>query len=155
MSSTESPDEPQYFLLEPMRAIERAVHREMLQAVHEAGYPYIGIPHISFMAHMTSEGRRISEFAGLMQVTKSAASQIATDLELHGLVERVRDPHDGRAVVVRATPAADRGFRAARRRLAEREREWERRLGESRLQELASMLRAVETWSTEAGDASP
>src|SRR5947209_7694058 len=117
MSIPNSADEPRYFLLEPMRAVERAVHREMLKVLHQGGYPYMGIPHISFMAHMTVEGRRIGEFAELMQVTKSAASQVARFLERHGLVERAPDPEDGRAVIVRATPAADEGFRLARGRL--------------------------------------
>jgi hypothetical protein len=98
------PREPRYFLLGRMRAIERAAHRAMLQAIQEAGYPYIGTPHIALMAHMTPEGLRITEFADLMQVTKSAASQLVTWLERHGLVERVPDPADRRATLVRATP---------------------------------------------------
>lgn len=126
----------------------------MLHALHESGYSYIGIPHISFMAHMTTEGRRVGEFAELMQVTKSAASQIATFLENHGLVDRVPDPRDGRAVVVRATPTADAGFRVARKKLAELERTWERCLGKTRLEELASMLREMEARSTGPGSPS-
>src|SRR3954452_14264368 len=100
-------DEPRYFVTGLLRSVERAVNRERLQVLREGGYPYIGIPHITLLAHMTVEGRRITEFAELMQVTKSAASQVATFLEAHGLVERVPDPSDGRAVLVRATPKAD------------------------------------------------
>src|SRR2546423_1149696 len=108
------PREPRYFLLGRMRAIERAAHRAMLEAIQEAGYPYMRTPHIALMAHMTPEGLRITELADLMQVTKSAASQLVTWLDRHGLVERVPDPADRRATLVRATSAADAGFRAAR-----------------------------------------
>ena len=127
-----------------MRAIERAAHRAMLEAIQEAGYPYMRMPHIALMAHMTADGLRITEFADLMQVTKSAASQLVTFLEAHGLVERVPDPSDGRASLVRATPAADAGFRAARHRYAEIEDEWERVIGRGSLARLAKMLGELE-----------
>ena len=127
-----------------MRAIERAAHRAMLEAIQEAGYPYMRMPHIALMAHMTADGLRITEFADLMQVTKSAASQLVTFLEAHGLVERVPDPSDGRASLVRATPAADAGFRAARHRYAEIEEEWKRTIGREGLARLAKMLGELE-----------
>src|SRR2546426_3279074 len=136
--------EPRHFLLGRMRAIERAAHRAMLEAVQEAGYPYMRMPHIALMAHMTADGLRITEFADLMQVTKSAASQLVTFLEAHDLVERVPDPSDGRASLVRATPAADAGFRAARHRYAEIEDEWERTIGRGGLARLAAMLGELE-----------
>jgi DNA-binding MarR family transcriptional regulator len=140
------PREPRHFLLGRMRAIERAAHRAMLEAIHEAGYPYMRMPHIALMAHMTTEGLRITEFADLMQVTKSAASQLVTFLEGRGLVERVPDPSDGRATLVRATRASEAGFRAARQRYAEIEEEWERAIGPEGLAELARALSDLEAW---------
>ena len=139
------PREPRYFLLGRMRAIERGAHRAMLEAIQDAGYPYMRMPHIALMAHMTTEGVRITELADLMQVTKSAASQLVTWLEGHGLVERVPDPTDRRATRVRATSAADAGFRAARHRYAEIEDEWERALGQEGLAALAAALGALES----------
>jgi hypothetical protein len=80
-----------------------------------------------------------------MQVTKSAASQLVTWLERHGLVERVPDPADRRATLVRATSAADAGFRAARHRYAEIEDEWERAIGPESLAKLAAMLSELDS----------
>jgi DNA-binding MarR family transcriptional regulator len=117
----------------------------MLEAIQEAGYPYVRMPHIALMAHMTAEGLRITEFADLMQVTKSAASQLVTWLEERGLVERVPDPADRRATLVRATTAADAGFRVARHRYAEIEDEWERVLGADGLASLAGALHQLES----------
>jgi DNA-binding MarR family transcriptional regulator len=139
------PRGPRYFLLGRMRTIERSAHRAMLEAIQEAGYPYMGTPHIALMAHMTPEGLRITEFADLMQVTKSAASQLVTWLERHGLVERVPDPADRRATLVRATSAADAGFRAARHCYAEIEDEWERAIGPEGLAKLAAMLSELDS----------
>jgi DNA-binding MarR family transcriptional regulator len=81
-----------------------------------------------------------------MQVTTSAVSQLVADLERQGLVERVADPRDRRAALIRATPGADEGFRIARKRLAEIEREWERHLGEDRFVELAKTLDHLVEW---------
>jgi DNA-binding MarR family transcriptional regulator len=146
MSSLRVPRrEPRYFLLGRMRAIERAAHRAMLEAVQEAGYPYMRMQHIALMAHMTTEGLRITEFADLMQVTKSAASQLVSWLESHGLVERLPDPADRRASLVRTTPAAKTGFQAARHRYAEIEDEWERAIGAKGLTALAHTLRELES----------
>lgn len=147
-SSDRGPNmEPRYFLLEPMRSIERAAHRAMMRELAAAGYDDIRVPHIAFMAHMTTEGRRLSEFADLMQVTKSAVSQLVTYLEQRGLLERVPDPCDGRATLIRATPRADRGFAVARNRLAEIEQDWERLIGGARqLRVLADTLHRLADW---------
>jgi DNA-binding MarR family transcriptional regulator len=129
-----------------MRSIERTVHREMLARLAEVGYPHLRLPHVAFLAHMTTDGRRLTEFAELMQVTKSAASQLVTFLEAKGLVERVADPSDRRASLIRATPAAALGFRAAREVYAEVEQEWSALLGPERLDQLAATLRELEEW---------
>jgi DNA-binding MarR family transcriptional regulator len=152
--STVSPlpaPEPRLFLLGRMRAIERAVHRQVLAVLVANGYPDIRIPHITFLAHMTTAGRRLSEFAELMQVTRSAASQIASALEAQGLVERVPDPSDGRAALIRATPAAGRGFRVARARIAEIEGEWTELLGGQAMTEFAATLGRLEAWAEGVG----
>lgn len=145
-----SVDEPRTAILTHMRSIERAVHREMQDQLARGGYPDVRIPHIALLAHMTTAGRRLTEFAELMQVTKSAASQLVSDLERQGLVERVADPTDGRASLIRATRAADAGFRLARKRLAEIEREWALLLGERGLSELARTLEEIAQWQERA-----
>lgn len=112
----------------------------MLQALVTAGYREVRVPHIAFLAHMTAQGRRLSEFAELMQVTKAAVTQLVDHLERHGLVERVPDPSDRRATLVRATPSADVGFAVARDRLAHIEKRWEQELGREELRILVGQL---------------
>lgn len=134
-----------------MRAIERAVHHAMLRQLTDAGYHEIRVPHIALLAHMTTDGRRLSEFAELMQLTKSAVSQLVTQLERAGLLERVADPTDARAALIRATPRADRGFHVARALLADVEREWERLLGAEQLNKLSETLKLLEDWARTGG----
>jgi DNA-binding MarR family transcriptional regulator len=86
-----------------------------------------------------------------MQVTKAAASQVASALEAQGLVERVPDPSDGRAALIRATPAAERGFRLARARIAEIEREWDLLVGHTAMSGLRSTLQQLEAWAERGG----
>jgi DNA-binding MarR family transcriptional regulator len=49
--------------------------------------------------------KRLSELAASEQVTQSAITQMVIKLEREGLVQRHPDPSDGRAVLVRVTPA--------------------------------------------------
>src|ERR1700694_835009 len=154
-SPQNDPNEPRTGILGRMRSIERAVHREMQEQLARGGYPNVRIPHIALLAHMTTSARRLTEFAELMHVTKSAVSQLVSDLERQGLVERVADPTDGRATLIRATPRADEGFRIARKRLAEIEREWARRTGSQRLTELDRTLEELEQWQDDVLPAGP
>ena len=121
------------FALDPMRRLDRAVHVELERLMADAGFPEVRVPHLAAMAHIPrGEGIRMSELADLMQVTRGAATQIVNYLEQHGYLERVRDPSDGRGVIVRPTSAAERGYEVARARIAELEEGWRRRVGPER-----------------------
>ncbi|MGF0317793.1 MarR family winged helix-turn-helix transcriptional regulator [Nocardia fluminea] len=62
-------------------------------------------------------GTRLTDLAAQAQVTKQTASTLADHLVRAGYLERVADPTDGRARLLRLTPtgrtAADLGKRAA------------------------------------------
>lgn len=121
------------FLLDPMRRVLRAVHRDLEAVMERTGYPEVRVPHINVFAHLgRGKGMRMSDLAEQMQLTPGAVTQLIAHLERLGLAERLPDPRDGRGVIVRPTPAANEGFEAARARLAELESEWERRVGPRR-----------------------
>ena len=121
------------FVFEPMRALERAAHRDVVAQLAEAGYPGVRQPHVKLLAYVPrGEGIRMSALAERLELTKGAVTQLVTYLEGLGLVERVPDPDDGRAVIVRPTAAAHRGYEVARQRLAEIEEAWEARVGPRR-----------------------
>jgi regulator of RNase E activity RraA len=52
----------------------------------------------------------------------------------------VRDPADGRGVVVVPTAAAERGYEVARKRLADLEDAWRERVGSSRWDTFRAVL---------------
>ena len=135
-------------LMEP--GLEQAQTRRQYRIIADGErfrYQMFSEGHWKSQYSFTIEPRRLSEFAELMQVTKSAVSQLVTQLERDGLLERVPDPTDGRAALIRATPRADLGFQVARALLADIEREWESLIGLEQLDELSETLGQLEDWT--------
>ena len=59
-------------------------------------------------------------------MTKQSMAELVAHLERHGYVERVPDPSDRRAKLVRATERGGEVYEIARQVVAEMEREWTR-----------------------------
>lgn len=77
-------------------------------------------------------GSRPSELAAGSWITKQAVGQRVRELEARGWVAVEPDPTDGRAVVVRRTPAGDRVRRMARRAIEQVEEAWAEQVGPER-----------------------
>lgn len=87
----------------------RLFHDRAVLAVQEAGFPEVRESWIGLLRHLDPEGVRSSTLAARLGVTRQATGQLVTELERHGYLERVPDPLDGRAKLVRMT---DRGWAA-------------------------------------------
>ena len=147
MSTPTHDTSAQAFVLDPMRRIDRAVHRELETLMTDHGFPEMRVAHLAALAHIPrGDGIRMSELAELMQVTKGAATQLVSHLERHGYLERVRHPSDGRGVIVRPTPAAERGYEVARERLADVEAAWRSRVGHARWETFRAVLHEIASW---------
>lgn len=103
-----------------------------------------GVPmrpsHTSLFPHIDLEGTRLTELARRMGVSKQAVGQLVGDLEDFGVVERVPDPDDGRAKLVRFTHAGQRSLFDGLAMLGEFEDEMEQHLGARRMRALHSTL---------------
>jgi DNA-binding MarR family transcriptional regulator len=96
--------------------------------------------HARLMVFLGWEGSRITDIARAQDVTKNAVGQLVTELEDLGYVERVPDPADGRAKVVRYTRKG-RALIADAAAIAHRlDAEIEAIVGTRRLAELRSTL---------------
>ena len=73
-------------------------------------------------------------------VTAQAMSEVVAYLERHGYVERVADPSDGRAKLVRLTARGGELYGVARRLIVELETKWAARIGDRKLRELKRLL---------------
>ena len=109
-------------------------------AVAERGFHDLRPALTVVFQHLRDEGSRITELAERAQLTKQTVVYLVNELEQLGYVERVADPHDGRAKLVRATARGEQAVLEARRVAAEIEREWEALLGRKRLAELRRAL---------------
>ena len=82
-------------------------HKELQQRV-QAGFAAAGLPeirpaHAAVFQWLPPEGGRATELADRIGTTKQAVGYLIDYLERHGYLERVADPRDGRALIVRRT----------------------------------------------------
>lgn len=89
---------------------------------------------------LPADGARPTELAAGGWVTKQAVGQRVKELEELGLVRTDPDPTDGRAVIVRRTPAGDRVAAELHLAIADLERSWARQVGEDRYATFRAVL---------------
>jgi DNA-binding MarR family transcriptional regulator len=123
-------------LLRAQRDFDAALNARL----RERSYPDVRLAHSALFAHIDPEGTRSSELAERAGMTKQGMGQLVADLEKKGYVERVEDPEDGRARVVRLTKKGRRHVHDAREIIGEIEEAYARRLGDGRLETLRTIL---------------
>ncbi|KGN32356.1 MarR family transcriptional regulator [Knoellia sinensis KCTC 19936] len=125
----------------------RAMDDRVIAAAREAGYD-VTTAQGRLAQRISPEGSRLTDLAEQAQVTKQTASLLVAALEERGLVERVPDPHDGRARLIRFTTAGLTAAARARETVMAVEQEWADHLGV----ELADHLREALTRLREITD---
>jgi len=119
---------------------QRHAERRIVEFLAAEGFDDITLAQARVAARVGEDGTRLTELAEQAQITKQAAGSLVDQLERAGYVERVPDPTDARARLVRLAP---RG-RAAQEKAREMERtidaEWEQHLGRARMRELRRAL---------------
>lgn len=121
----------------PSQAIVARLHRDLTAA----GYADLRPAHFVVFQHIRPGGSRLTELAEQAQITKQSMGYLVDYLEARGYVERVPDPADGRARIIRLTARGWELDRAARQIMACVEAEWAERLGADRLEQLRQILR--------------
>src|SRR5262245_24130475 len=123
-------------LREPYRIANDQLHVR----IAERGHPDVRAPHGNVLQYLDPDGTSVSELARRAQVTKQSMAELVAHLERHGCVERVPDPADRRAKLVRATEKGNEIFAIAREVIAEIDREWTELLGKRKMSQLARLL---------------
>ena len=133
-----------------------------MAAAREAGYTDFTIAQARLMARMSPHGSRISDLAERSMIAKQTATALVDRLEHAGYVERVPDPADGRARVVRFTAKAEEFRPLAEATEAAVYAEWAAHLGPERMEQLRealTLLREIndpfQNWASAAGDDVP
>jgi DNA-binding MarR family transcriptional regulator len=125
----------------PAQAVVRHCHR----AFAEAGYTELRPAHMSILQHVDHPpgGTRIGELADRAQMTKQSMGQLVADMERGGLVERVPDPTDGRARIVRLTERGWMMHETAGEIVRGLEADWANRIGGQKLDRLRQLLKEL------------
>jgi DNA-binding MarR family transcriptional regulator len=89
------------------------------------------------------DGRRVGELAQAARLSKQSLTGLVAACEHAGLVERRRDPADGRAFVVQLTARGRRFQTAAEQVLDDLDRQLRDRLGEPNRDALVRALKGV------------
>ena len=119
----------------------RALERRAFDAVVAAGVTDITLAQARVAARIGPDGSRVTDLAEQARVTKQSAAFLVEQLEAAGYVERVPDPTDGRARLVRLTSRARRVVQAADAEVERVLAEWSDHVGEQRLRQMHETLR--------------
>jgi DNA-binding MarR family transcriptional regulator len=79
------------------------VWQQIYSGVAAAGYDDLNPAHVGLFRYPTLDRLRPTEIADQMQITKQSVNDLVGHLEQCGYLNRVPDPTDGRARVVRLT----------------------------------------------------
>lgn len=117
----------------------RHLENRVMAAIHAAGFDAT-LAQARLLQRINPEGSRLTELAEAAQVTKQTAGFLVDQLEKAGYVERVPDPTDGRARLVKATDKARAVAPFAAAEIARIEEEWEKHVGKRKLAEVRETL---------------
>jgi len=113
---------------------------ELHDRLGKLGYSEIRPAHGCVFGNMQPHGVRLTDIADRSRITKQSVGEIVTNLEELGYVERIPDPEDKRAKLVRLTPLGQEVQAAARKAFAEIEAEWGERIGKKKVADLRAAL---------------
>jgi DNA-binding MarR family transcriptional regulator len=136
----------------PLPALLTGVKLAAIDKLHgriaEAGHPNIREGHGCVFGFIDIEkGSRLTDLAAHAGFTKQAVGEAVTELERLGYVERLPDPDDGRAKIIKLTDWGVDAVLKGRRVFAEIEAGWAEEVGAelmANLREAATRIAALE-----------
>jgi DNA-binding MarR family transcriptional regulator len=121
----------------------RLVNERAVANARRAGATQLRLAHTQLFPHIAFDGVRITEIARRLEVTKQAIGPLIDDLVAAGMVERIPDPTDARAKLVRWTRRGRQALEHGLGVLAELERDMATAVGPTRMAALADTLEAL------------
>jgi DNA-binding MarR family transcriptional regulator len=113
------------------------------QRVSAAGFEDLRGNHDCVFSHLSPQGTRVAQLATQSQMAPQTIVWHVDQLERLGYVERIPDPSDRRAKLIRPTEHGLAFMAAARDALADIEHNWTSALGPDSLTQLRDALRAI------------
>lgn len=123
--------------------------RALARVEQQEGVPRIRPAHTSVFPHLDHAGTRLTDLAARMGISKQAVGQLVDELEQMGAVERVADPSDGRAKLIRFSRKPGSSLLDGLAHLQKLERELGETIGAERMaalhEGLVALLAALES----------
>jgi len=116
---------------------------ELAKRVAETSYDDLRLSHGCVFGNIDPEGSRLTDLAERAHMTKQSVGEVTSDLEERGYLERVPDPRDGRAKIIRLTDRGREAQAVGRELIFDIEREWAERFGAESLAALRAVLEAI------------
>ena len=126
-----------------LRIPREAALRQVVAGLAAANFGDGRPAHFTVFQHIPPEGIRLTALADAALMTKQSMGYLVDDLEALGYVERVPDPTDRRAKVVRLTARGRAVEETVRKVIWQIEADWAARLGQEEYQHLTRLLRAL------------
>lgn len=114
--------------------------RRVQDGLIAAGFHELRPAHTPVFQLLAPQGSRVTELAEQAGIAKQSMGYLINYLEEHGYVERVPDPMDGRAQLVRHTARGWEVNRISALLVWEIQQAWTQLLGEERMKHLLSLL---------------
>jgi DNA-binding MarR family transcriptional regulator len=116
---------------------------EFFGRLHGKGFDTVRPAHGCVFGHIEPEGSRLTDLAARAGYTKQTVGEVTSELEELGYVERVPDPEDKRAKLIRLTERGQEAQKVGRRLIVDVEAEWSRRYGKERVAQLRELLEEI------------
>jgi DNA-binding MarR family transcriptional regulator len=123
-----------------MRMPVDAVHRRIIGDLQAAGFTDLGDAHMAVLRYPGPGGRRPSDLATELGMSKQAVNYLLGTLERAGYLRRSDDPADRRSRRIELTDRGEHVRRTIRATVTRIEAELARELGERAFTQLRSLL---------------
>ena len=124
LSREERHEERVITLISLLRRTTNQMVDEITTRLEAAGFPDSPPSFHPVFENIDPDGTRLTTLANRAGLTHQSVGEVVAILERRGLVERVPDPADGRAKLVRLTESGRNLVRTAVKVIADIEREW-------------------------------
>jgi DNA-binding MarR family transcriptional regulator len=123
--------------------VRDALLTEFERELAEHGYGDIRPTHGCVFRFVRDEGLRLTELAANAGLTKQSAGEIVDGLVALGYAERIPDPEDRRAKLIRLTERGAEAQRFGTELFAQLEERWKERYGAERIEQLRETLEDI------------
>jgi DNA-binding MarR family transcriptional regulator len=110
----------------------RSFNDELFAAAAERGFADLRQAHLPILGNLDRDGIRLTRLARECRLSMAATSELVTDLQTLGYLQREVDPSDGRARLITATERGRLALDEGQRIVGEIEARWAAQVGSRR-----------------------